>query len=81
MTRDRHSLLEVAVRWRLMQDAWLGPVEKDQKTFYEKQRIMGSGHRCEEAGSLEACHILMKMNAFQQDKGFKLESHSNTLEE
>lgn len=65
-----------------MQDTWLGPVEKDQKTFYEKQRIIGSGHRCEEeAGSLEACHILMRMNAFQQDKGSKLGSHSNTLEE
>ena len=69
-----------------MQDTRLGPVEKDQKTFYEKQRIMESGHRgmwlrCEEAGSLEACHILMRMNAFQWDKGSKLGSHSNTLEE
>lgn len=65
-----------------MQDTQLGPVEKDQKTFYEKQRIMGSGHRCEEeAGSLEACRILMRMNAFQQDKSSKLESQPNTLEE
>lgn len=38
-----------------MPGAGLGPMEKGQKTIYEKQRIVGSGHRgmwprCEEAG-------------------------------
>lgn len=66
-----------------MPGARLGPMEKGQKTIYEKQQIVGSGHRrmwprCEEAGGLGACHIQLRVNTFQRDKGSKLESRSNT---
>lgn len=66
-----------------MPGAGLGPMEKGQKTIYEKQRIVGSGHRrmwprCEEAGGLGACHIQLRVNTFQRDKGSKLGSRSNT---
>lgn len=82
MRRDRHSPLEVTERQRSNAGCRAGTMEKGQKTIYEKQRTVGSGHRgmwprCEEAGGLGACHIQLRGNTFQRDKGSKLGSHSN----